>query len=84
MACTPIAAIWCWSRARSPTPRAAAITQASIELGHRLGFEVLAEGVENREQYDFLRQWDCDLAQGHYLSRPLPAPEAVAFVAGHR
>ena len=57
-----------------------AITQASISLGHSLGLEVLAEGVENQAQYDLLRQLGCDGAQGYFISPPLPPEQAVPFV----
>jgi diguanylate cyclase (GGDEF)-like protein/PAS domain S-box-containing protein len=59
----------------------ASITEASISLGHKLGLEVLAEGVENRSQYEFLCAHECDLIQGYYLSPPLPAELAIPFVA---
>ena len=59
----------------------ASITEASISLGHKLGLEVLAEGVETREQYAFLRAHDCDLMQGFYLSQPLPAELAIPFMS---
>lgn len=58
----------------------AAITEASIALGHKLGFEVVAEGVEKQEQYEFLCHWDCDLVQGYLISQPLVATRAVDFV----
>jgi diguanylate cyclase (GGDEF)-like protein/PAS domain S-box-containing protein len=58
----------------------ASITEASISLGHNLGMEVVAEGVENREQYDFLKALGCDCVQGYYLSPPLPPEQAVPFV----
>ncbi len=53
----------------------AAIVEASISLGHKLGLEIVAEGVESREQLNFLRDHDCDLAQGYYLSHPLSYAE---------
>ncbi len=59
----------------------ASITEASISLGHKLGLDVLAEGVENRAQYEFLCTHECDMIQGYYLSRPLPAERAIPFVA---
>jgi diguanylate cyclase (GGDEF)-like protein/PAS domain S-box-containing protein len=59
----------------------ASITEASISLGHKLGLEVLAEGVENLAQYDYLRAHECDLIQGYYLSRPLPAERAISFMS---
>jgi diguanylate cyclase (GGDEF)-like protein/PAS domain S-box-containing protein len=58
----------------------AVITAASISLGHNLGLEVVAEGVETREQYDMLRTLGCDTVQGYYVSEPLPPERAVPFV----
>lgn len=55
----------------------AAIVEASITLGKKLGLEVVAEGVEGKEQFDFLRAHDCDLAQGYYVSRPLRKNELI-------
>jgi diguanylate cyclase (GGDEF)-like protein/PAS domain S-box-containing protein len=55
----------------------AAIVEASITLGKKLGLEVVAEGVETQEQFDFLRVHDCDLAQGYHVSRPLRKNEMM-------
>ena len=44
-------------------------------LGQKLGIEVIAEGVETRPQLDFLVDEGCQLVQGYYFSRPLPAEE---------
>ena len=49
----------------------AAIVSAMIGLGHQLGLEVVAEGVETAEQRSALRDWGCDVAQGYYFDRPL-------------
>ena len=54
----------------------AAITKTIIHLGHSLGLEVIAEGVETREQVDFLLDIQCEKAQGFYFSKPIPAVEA--------
>lgn len=49
-----------------------AIATAVIALGHNLGLEIIAEGVETAEQLQFLLEHDCDYVQGYYLSRPVP------------
>lgn len=54
-----------------------AITSAIISLGHRLGLKIVAEGVETTEQIQFLAEQKCDLIQGYFLSRPLPANKLV-------
>lgn len=46
-----------------------------IELAHRLDMKVVAEGVETKEQADFLRTYGCDYIQGYYYSKPLPQEE---------
>ncbi len=51
------------------------IYQSIVTLAHQLGLEVVAEGVETVEQLLILKAIGCDLAQGYYLSRPLPAAE---------
>lgn len=46
-----------------------------IELAHRLDMKVVAEGVETKEQLDFLKNYGCDYIQGYYFSKPLPQKE---------
>jgi EAL domain-containing protein (putative c-di-GMP-specific phosphodiesterase class I) len=53
----------------------AAIVRSVVSLGRELGFEVLAEGVETREQLDMLRSIGCAQAQGFLLGRPGSAQE---------
>ena len=53
----------------------AAIVNAMVALAHRLGYEVIAEGVETLEQFSWLKVAGCELCQGYYYSRPLPAAE---------
>ena len=51
-----------------------------IELAHRLDLKVIAEGVETKEQADFLRNYGCDYFQGFYFSKPLPQEEFEALL----
>jgi len=53
----------------------AAIVAAAIELSHRLGLAVVAEGVESAEQYEFLEELGCDLIQGYLVSKPVSASD---------
>ena len=55
----------------------AAIVQATIQLAHTLGIRVVAEGVEDEQTWEAVRDLGCDLIQGYLLSRPLPAPEVT-------
>jgi diguanylate cyclase (GGDEF)-like protein/PAS domain S-box-containing protein len=64
-------------------PADMAIVRAIVVLGHTLGLTVVAEGVEQKEQAEQLRQLGCDELQGYYFSRPLTAPALVQwFVDG--
>jgi diguanylate cyclase (GGDEF)-like protein len=56
------------------------IVNALISLAHNLGFRVIAEGVEDLEQLEYLREHKCDVVQGYYYSRPLPAKEFYEWV----
>ncbi|MGG0644117.1 EAL domain-containing protein [Sporosarcina gallistercoris] len=53
----------------------AIIVIAIITLAHNLHKEVIAEGVETQEQLDFLKSHNCDITQGYFFSKPLPAEE---------
>jgi len=56
------------------------IARAIIAMAHSLKLHVIAGGVETREQVDFLRDHGCDEIQGHYVSKPLAAADAFAFM----
>lgn len=49
------------------------ITESIICMVKRLGYETIAEGVETEEQFQYLRELGCDVIQGYYLGRPMPA-----------
>ena len=50
-----------------------------IMIGHKMGLVVLAEGVENKEQMDYLIKHKCHMAQGYLISRPVPEEKAAEF-----
>lgn len=49
------------------------IVQSTIELAHRFGLEVVAEGVEDQGALDFLAHLHCEWAQGYFIAKPMPA-----------
>ncbi len=56
-------------------PADVAIVRSVVQMAQALRREVVAEGVENPEAWDLLRDLGCDVAQGYYMSRPLPAAD---------
>jgi diguanylate cyclase (GGDEF)-like protein len=62
-------------------PGDAPLVRAVIELGHALGVEVVAEGVENDAQLDQLRALGCDGAHGFLLGRPVPEDEVLELLS---
>jgi len=60
----------------------AAIVMSVIDLGHNLGFKVVAEGVERKEPMQMLRDLGCDTAQGYHISRPMPTAAVAGWLAG--
>jgi diguanylate cyclase (GGDEF)-like protein len=58
----------------------AVIVRSTIELGHSLGLTVVAEGVETAANWETLKAFGCELAQGFYLSRPVPADQIAPFL----
>ena len=52
-----------------------AIVRSMIDLGHNLGFDVMAGGVGSREAFDVLKSYGCDWLQGYYIHEPVPAGE---------
>jgi diguanylate cyclase (GGDEF)-like protein/PAS domain S-box-containing protein len=64
--------------------RDVAITKTIVELGHALGFKIIAEGVETAEQSSFLKEIGCDQAQGYLYGRPMPAADYEAWLNGRQ
>ena len=61
-------------------PRDRTIVRSTVDLGHSLGLVVVAEGVEDEATLTLLSTLGCDLAQGFFLARPMPAPSLVDWM----
>jgi EAL domain-containing protein (putative c-di-GMP-specific phosphodiesterase class I) len=59
----------------------AAIVKSAIDLGHNLGLQVVAEGVESHSCLEMLTAMGCDVVQGYFLGRPMPAHDLLAWAA---
>jgi len=60
-----------------------AIVRSTIELARSLGLTVVADGIEDRQTADTLREIGCDLAQGYYFARPGSAREIDLYLNEH-
>ncbi len=56
------------------------IVRSTIMLAHNLGLHIVAEGVEDKATLNLLADFDCDVAQGYYMSRPIPAAELECWL----
>src|SRR4051794_22841233 len=63
------------------TVEEAAIVRSTVELGHRLGLRVVAEGVATREAWELLMSCQCDEAQGYFISRAMPLGDLRGWLA---
>jgi diguanylate cyclase (GGDEF)-like protein len=63
-------------------PAHAAIVRSIIDLGHNLSMLVVAEGIETESVLAALRGYACDMAQGYFLARPMPAASLDGWLAG--
>jgi EAL domain-containing protein (putative c-di-GMP-specific phosphodiesterase class I)/DNA-binding NarL/FixJ family response regulator len=63
------------------TPALRAILDASLSLARELGLRTVAEGVEDREDWDLLRTAGCDMVQGYFIARPMPGSEVEDWLA---
>ena len=66
--------------ARDPSLRA--IVEATLAMAGQLGMKAVAEGVEDRADWDCLRAMGCDVAQGYFIARPMPGADLPAWRAG--
>ena len=60
--------------------KGAAICSATIVLGHKLGLDLVAEGIETREQFEHMKALGCDTIQGYHYCRPLPPETLIPFL----
>jgi diguanylate cyclase (GGDEF)-like protein/PAS domain S-box-containing protein len=58
-----------------------ALCEAMIGMAHKLGIQVIAEGIETQEQYAILKAMGCDYGQGYFFSKPLPADRFEVLLA---
>ncbi|OTG68212.1 histidine kinase [Acinetobacter sp. ANC 4470] len=61
-----------------------AIVSAMIAMGKAMGMMVVAEGIETKQQLQYLQDLKCDIAQGFLFSKPLPESEATIFLEQHK
>ncbi|MEL6494137.1 MAG: EAL domain-containing protein [Cyanobacteria bacterium J06623_7] len=60
------------------------IVNTIVILAHRLGMDVIAEGIETRGEQDILHQFNCEYGQGYFFAKPLPESEATALFEENR
>lgn len=60
-----------------------AIIRAIISLGQGLNIKTIAEGVEEKEQLQYLKQHHCDQIQGYYFAKPMPLDEVIEYIESH-
>ncbi|MBY0613015.1 MAG: bifunctional diguanylate cyclase/phosphodiesterase [Beijerinckiaceae bacterium] len=66
-------------RTLTSDPRQQLLVKSVLDMGHSLGFRIVAEGIETTSAYDMLNDWGCEEGQGYLMSRPLVAPEFAAW-----
>jgi EAL domain-containing protein (putative c-di-GMP-specific phosphodiesterase class I) len=65
---------------RGELAQSQAVVESIVSLAHRLNLQVVAEGVETREQKEGLARLNCDQFQGYYFSRPISESEVAALI----
>ncbi|MGA3156344.1 MAG: EAL domain-containing response regulator [Steroidobacteraceae bacterium] len=59
-----------------------AICSASLRMAHQLQMQVVGEGIEDVDDWEFLAHLGCDVGQGYYMARPMPAAEVQIWLEG--
>lgn len=57
------------------------LCEVIVEMAHKLGFKVVAEGIETKEQLDFLLNIGCDYGQGYYFAKAMPEKEFITYLS---
>jgi EAL domain-containing protein (putative c-di-GMP-specific phosphodiesterase class I) len=65
----------------SKDPTNYAICSASLRMAHQLRMKVVAEGIEDQEDWDFLAHLGCDIGQGYFIARPMPAAAVLDWLS---
>jgi diguanylate cyclase (GGDEF)-like protein len=65
-------------------PEYAAVVHSAIDMGHRLGLQVVAEGIETTSAADRLRSFRCDIGQGYLYAKPMPLDEFDKWLLGQK
>ena len=60
------------------------LTETIVLMGHRLGISLIAEGVENQSQYDYLKSLGVEYAQGFHIARPMAQEDFIRYIASYR
>lgn len=67
-------------RAMGQDRQSQAVPKAIVDLGHGLDMQVLAEGIETKEQWNILQGFGCDFGQGYYMARPMPETQLCEWM----
>lgn len=70
----------CFIHDLNNSPANLAIVSTMLRMGQQLGFKVVAEGVETKEELEILRNEGCEIIQGFYFSKPLSLPDLVKYL----
>jgi EAL domain-containing protein (putative c-di-GMP-specific phosphodiesterase class I)/FixJ family two-component response regulator len=58
-----------------------AICSASLRMAHQLQMQVVGEGIEDQDDWNFLSQLGCDVGQGYFIARPMPAADVIHWLS---
>ena len=65
----------------STNPTLRAICSASLHMAQQLKMQVVAEGIEQRQDWELLRDFGCEVGQGYLVARPMPAPDVLSWMS---